>query len=335
MLDPGEHWLLEPRLVDPSTHLWSPGIKTGVRRGSWFHRTECFGPVLGLIEAADLDEALAVQGEVAFGLTGGIHTLDPANVEQWLDRVEVGNAYVNRAITGAIVQRQPFGGWKRSVVGPAAKAGGPNYAAQLGHWTDGVNGFVGHPSHGHDSSWAEPTAPLSPEELAWLDAARASDERWQRDEFGRGHDPSALFCESNELRYRPIPLLVMRVEADARPAHVLRALAAVEAAGGHVALSVAPEASGLSFARDAVRETASELVGRLDEHPVDRVRVIGTASDALAELSAFCFVDARPVVAEGRIEGLRYRREQSVSRTLHRFGNLTEGGRGARASPED
>ena len=70
----------------------------------------------------------------AFGLTGGIQSLDPAEVDEWIARVEVGNAYVNRSITGAIVQRQPFGGWKRSSVGPGAKAGGPNYVRQLGRW---------------------------------------------------------------------------------------------------------------------------------------------------------------------------------------------------------
>jgi RHH-type transcriptional regulator, proline utilization regulon repressor / proline dehydrogenase / delta 1-pyrroline-5-carboxylate dehydrogenase len=75
---------------------------------------ECFGPVLGIMAASDLDEAIAWQNATGYGLTGGIHTLDPEEVEHWLERVEVGNAYVNRHITGAIVQRQPFGGWKRS-----------------------------------------------------------------------------------------------------------------------------------------------------------------------------------------------------------------------------
>ncbi len=61
-----------------------------------------------------------------FGLTGGLQTLDPDEIAHWTEHVEVGNAYVNRHITGAIVQRQPFGGWKHSSVGPGAKAGGPN-----------------------------------------------------------------------------------------------------------------------------------------------------------------------------------------------------------------
>ena len=62
------------------------------------------------MRAGDLDEAIALQNAVAYGLTGGIHSLDPAEIERWLERVEVGNAYVNRHITGAIVRRQPFGG---------------------------------------------------------------------------------------------------------------------------------------------------------------------------------------------------------------------------------
>lgn len=262
-LDAGERWLLEPRLVDPDRHLWSPGIKDGVAPGSWFHRTECFGPVLGLAAAADLDEAIAFQNGTAFGLTGGLHTLDPAEVERWLERVEVGNAYVNRAITGAIVQRQPFGGWKRSVVGPGAKAGGPNYVAQLGRWTD-----------------AEGPVPNDAEVAAAL---------------LQDHDPTGLFCESNVLRYRPFRRLVVRVERDARPEDVARVRRAIDALG-----------------------LTAELGDSTD---ADRIRVVGTST--LPALGPWPYVDDRPVVGDGRIELLRYVREQAVSRTRHRFGNLT------------
>src|SRR5699024_11892791 len=79
-------------------------------------------------------EAIEFQNAVDFGLTGGIHSLDPAEVATWLDRVEVGNAYVNRGITGAIVRRQSFGGWKQSSVGLGSKAGGPNYLMLFGHF---------------------------------------------------------------------------------------------------------------------------------------------------------------------------------------------------------
>jgi RHH-type proline utilization regulon transcriptional repressor/proline dehydrogenase/delta 1-pyrroline-5-carboxylate dehydrogenase len=125
-LDPGERWLVEPKQLDASGRLWSPGVKIGVRPGSWFHLTECFGPVLGIMRARDLDDAIALQNATEFGLTGGLHSLDPDEITHWIDRVEVGNIYVNRHTTGAIVQRQPFGGWKHSAIGPGAKTGGPH-----------------------------------------------------------------------------------------------------------------------------------------------------------------------------------------------------------------
>src|SRR5690606_20483949 len=130
-----ESWLLAPRRLDADGRMWTPGIKAGVRPGSEFHRIEYFGPVLGIMRARDLDEAIELQNAVDYGLTAGIHSLDPGEVARFLDRVEAGNVYVNRGTTGAIVQRQPFGGWKKSVVGPGAKAGGPNYLLGLGHWT--------------------------------------------------------------------------------------------------------------------------------------------------------------------------------------------------------
>ena len=129
-LDDGERWLVEPRRLDDAPVV----ARRPARRasGSWFHRTECFGPVLGVMRADDLDHAIELQNAVDYGLTGGLHSLDESEIERWLERVEVGNVYVNRHTTGAIVRRQPFGGWKRSSVGRGAKTGGP----------DDINRFV-------------------------------------------------------------------------------------------------------------------------------------------------------------------------------------------------
>ncbi len=188
-LDAGERWLLEPRQLDDAGRLWSPGIKDGVVAGSWFHRTECFGPVLGLMRAAHLDHAIELQNAVEFGLTGGIHTLDPAESDRWLERVEVGNAYVNRHTTGAIVRRQPFGGWKRSCVGGGAKAGGFDYLLQLGTWSA-------------ERARADAGDPLA--------VAVASDDHWWRTHYGIDHDPERA---------------VLRVERAAVPAAPTRARA--------------------------------------------------------------------------------------------------------------
>ena len=84
-LEPGETWLVEPCQLDDTGRLWSPGLKDGVAPGSFLHVTECFGPVLGIMRADTLDEALALQNATPFGLTGGLHSLDEDEIEQWLD----------------------------------------------------------------------------------------------------------------------------------------------------------------------------------------------------------------------------------------------------------
>jgi RHH-type proline utilization regulon transcriptional repressor/proline dehydrogenase/delta 1-pyrroline-5-carboxylate dehydrogenase len=113
-LEADEKWLIEPRSLDETGRLWSPGIRVGVQPGSRTHLEEFFGPMLGIMHAATLSEAIRLQNAVAYGLTAGLHTQSPDDLALWLDQVQAGNLYVNRGITGDIVQRQTFGGWKRS-----------------------------------------------------------------------------------------------------------------------------------------------------------------------------------------------------------------------------
>lgn len=133
-LDDGEEWLIEPKQCDSAGLLWKPGVKIGVKAGSWSHHNEWFGPVLAILEAPDFSTGLKWQNQTDFGLTAGIQSLDQGECETWIQSLEAGNLYVNRGTTGAIVNRQPFGGWKRSSVGPNAKAGGPNYVNVLRKW---------------------------------------------------------------------------------------------------------------------------------------------------------------------------------------------------------
>ena len=72
---------------------------------------------IALMVAPNLKTAVEWQNATDFGLTAGIHSLDPVELDYWMESVEAGNLYINRGITGAIVNRQPFGGWKRSSVG--------------------------------------------------------------------------------------------------------------------------------------------------------------------------------------------------------------------------
>ncbi len=349
-LDPGESWLVEPRALDTSGRLWSPGLKDGVAPGSFFHTTECFGPVLGLMAARTLDEAIALQNATRFGLTGGLHSLDEDEITAWLERVEAGNAYVNRHITGAIVRRQPFGGWKASSVGPGAKAGGPNYVAQLGEWVpDGVPARLAEPAPSVTRR-LEVLLPLveaaggAPADVAWLRAAVGSDARAWAEEFGREHDPSGLAVESNVFRYRPVPALTVRAGRGARWVEVVRVLLAAECAGVPVTLSVDPSLvaalpepgeGAVSAARRGLAAGGWSVEGSADAASSvaslgegARVRVLGDPGPVReAGASAGVTVLDGPVLASGRREMLAVLREQAVSRTLHRFGQLPRGAR--------
>ena len=88
-------------------------------------REEIFGPVVAIIRANTLDEALDIANNTDYALTGGMFAADPAALERAKNEFLVGNLYLNRSITGAVVQRQPFGGFKMS--GAGTKQGGVHY----------------------------------------------------------------------------------------------------------------------------------------------------------------------------------------------------------------
>ena len=90
---------------------------------------EIFGPVLSVIKVKDMNEALGVANGVSYALTGGLFSRSPMNIERVMKEFRVGNLYVNRGITGALVGRQAFGGFKMSGVG--SKTGGPDYLIQF------------------------------------------------------------------------------------------------------------------------------------------------------------------------------------------------------------
>lgn len=290
MLEPGEEWLLQPRQIGDDPCLWSPGVKLGVRPGSWFHKTECFGPVLGLMRASSLQEALDWQNATDFGLTAGLHTLSREEQLWWQDRVQAGNLYINRPITGAIVRRQPFGGWKRSCVGPGAKAGGPNYPHLFTTLRD-----------------SDAAVQIQAVESSYRDA-------W-KNEFSCDHDPSALRCEANVFRYRPCRGVVLRVGASDVQTRQRAELAAKITGVPLIVSSVA-------------EETDSQFITRLPSlaTSVEFLRIVAPVSDAAltaATQAGLNWIDA-PVTANGRTELRFWLREQSVSRTKHRYGLILD-----------
>ena len=107
----------------------APHIFGDVNPESKLAREEIFGPVLAVIKVKNLDEAFDVANDSLYALTGGIFSRSPANLRRARNEMQVGNLYLNRGITGALVERQPFGGYKLSGIG--TKAGGPDYLLQF------------------------------------------------------------------------------------------------------------------------------------------------------------------------------------------------------------
>ncbi len=106
-----------------------PHIFADVPESASLAQEELFGPVLAVMRAASLDDALRIANGTKYALTGGIFSRSPKNIDRVKRQFRVGNLYINRKITGALVNRQPFGGFKLSGIG--SKAGGPDYLLQF------------------------------------------------------------------------------------------------------------------------------------------------------------------------------------------------------------
>jgi RHH-type proline utilization regulon transcriptional repressor/proline dehydrogenase/delta 1-pyrroline-5-carboxylate dehydrogenase len=340
-LGEGEEWLVKPRQLDETLRLWSPGVREGVAPGSEFHLTEYFGPVLGIMTAKTVTEAIELQNASDYGLTAGIHSLEPTEVAEWLDTVDAGNLYVNRGITGAIVRRQPFGGWKRSSVGTGAKAGGPNYLLTLGSWAplevdpgedltlEGMNDDVARVIK-------RAQAGLDFLEFDRVRLAAVRDQKAWAAEFGVARDVSGLGVERNVFRYRAAPV-TLRLAEGGSLGDLTRLIAAATLTRSPLWISTAlPLPSGLvelfgdpgspTSVQSVVVETDARWHARLvaGELETPRIRLVGGDAAALAAVVGGhpdIAIYGGPVTTAGRIELLPFLREQAVSITAHRFGN--------------
>ena len=293
-LDDGEEWWIEPKQLDDAGFMWSPGVKIGVQPGSWSHLNEWFGPVLAIMCAPDLNTAIAWQNQTPYGLTAGIQSLDEHECEQWIEQVQAGNLYVNRGVTGAIVNRQPFGGWKRSSVGATAKAGGLNYVATLRNWNR-LQHFL----------------PMKEQANKWFNSVG-----------GRAIDRSGLHVENNLQRYRHYQKgILVRIDSGTTKDELDFLHWIKNDLGVTLRLSAETLIPGLS---NLVVEKWEEFIHHATEF--DRVRWLSAElapTNALMEVGIGC--DRRSITQRGDIELTRWFLEQSVSITQHRYGNTNAG----------
>jgi RHH-type proline utilization regulon transcriptional repressor/proline dehydrogenase/delta 1-pyrroline-5-carboxylate dehydrogenase len=330
-LGPGESWVVAPRKLDAAGQLWSPGVKEGVQPGSEYHMIEYFGPVLGIMTAETLEQAIELQNQVPYGLTAGLHSLDPDEVQLWLGRVQAGNLYVNRGITGAIVRRQPFGGWKRSAVGPGAKAGGPNYLIGLCDWESApATATATVPAGPARLLDAARAADLEPGALEFVERALRSDAAAWEQEFGTARDVTGLPVERNILRYLPHPVAIRACEGSTL-AELLRVAAAGVCAGAPINVSTSAELPSdvrrvlHDLGVTLVREDDAGWLKRAGQLGSGRIRLLGGSVTKLYEAIGGrpdIAIYAQPVTESGRVELLPFLQEQAVSITTHRFGTI-------------
>ncbi len=345
-LDPGESWDPPPRRLGDNPQLWTPGIRWGVRPGSVAHRTEFFGPVLSVMCARDLAQAVALANQTGYGLTAGLESLDPREWAYWREHIRAGNLYINRPTTGAIVGRQPFGGMGKSAFGAGIQAGGPHYAVQFLDFEE-----TGPPP-------LEPVPETSPlwrlagrweEQLAWgrfppqeaaeirraVFALRSALAAMAREFAPR--DAYHLRGQENRHRFLPAGTVVVRLHPQDGLFETLARVAAARAAGNRVRISLPPglETAAVRFLRGpegrrlaagarVVEEDEEELIGVLD----DRCRLRAAAPDRVsprllaAAAERGVHVARAPVLMEGRLELLHVLRGQSLAIDTHRWGNL-------------
>lgn len=336
-LEEGESWLLEPKCDPVNPKLWSPGIKLGVLPGSFTHQTELFGPILGLMCAKNLSHALELANGTLYGLTAGIHTLDEREKKLWLEKIEAGNCYINRGITGAIVRRQPFGGCKESSFGLGAKAGGPHYVRQLLEPVYlSLPKEKGEPAHAIQllSIFVSAKGFTHEQEEIWKASIGSYAYHW-KETFLKKVDCSLVLGQDNYLSYTPHPEVVFRVHRQDDILDIFRVIAAAMTCGTPLIVSGEKEIlepfieadwqqwdAGVKF----VEESEAELCDRLLQGGIRRMRMLSSPGLKLKQLLAetACNVILTPVSAHGWVELFNYIREISVSSDYHRYGNLGE-----------
>ena len=347
-LEPGERWVLKPEMVDDNPYIWSPGIKWDVTPGSVTHMTEFFGPVLGVMCAENLEHAIELTNQTGYGLTSGLESLDPREMDIWKAGIEAGNLYINRGTTGAITLRQPFGGMKKSAIGPAIKAGSPNYTAQFMAFKD-----IAVPRAGTIEKENRLLRLMAEWKLKvrWhlFGNQTAEMERVVRamksylyhfdKEFSQENDYFNLRGQDNILRYLPVGKVVVRLTETDSLFETLARIAAVLVADNQLIVSVplgldnevvrflqGTEGKRLLNGAPLTFESDVDLIASMSD--VDRIRYAAFDRVPAAVFSAAAktgfYIACAPVLMEGRVELLHVVLNQSICHTYHRYGNLGE-----------
>ncbi|MDR2004266.1 MAG: bifunctional proline dehydrogenase/L-glutamate gamma-semialdehyde dehydrogenase [Prevotella sp.] len=324
-LEEGESWLVAPEFLDEKKYILKPTVKWGVKPTSFTFRNELFAPLLSVVCIDDLEQGIEFANSSEYGLTAGLQSLDEEEQLLWKNSIEAGNLYINRGITGAIVNRQPFGGMKRSAFGGGIKAGGPNYVSCFVEFAENEVPATSVRSQLSDLVDAD-------KDKNRLNYAAESYKNAWGTEFSLERDVNHIYGEENIFRYLPLKSIGLRVQENDNLCDILLILSAVTTAKTPLTVSI----SGSDSKLQAIEKAALTLLGivikmqdedrfveEMDNY--ERIRICSpAASDAIylkaAKLGKH-IANNKPLV-EGRLEMLHYLKEQSIAYEYHRYGSI-------------
>lgn len=301
-LKPGESWLVPPRFIDEKEYILAPTVKWGVKSGSFSFCTELFGPLLSVGCIDSLEEGIDLVNDLYYGLTSGLQSLDEAEQKLWKDTLSAGNLYINRGITGAIVNRQPFGGMNMSAFGGGLKAGGPNYCTCFVEITDKPDSKT--------------------------DYKQSYEKAWQ-EEFSKAKDINKLYGEQNLFRYLPLYEMILRLFPEDTDEEALMIAYAAKTCGTPLAISFDPTDNRSAALAEAGCKLREESMEKFLEVMIDYARIRTCSPNIPKEMYEVAaeydmYIATAPPVKQGRIELLHYIQEQSISFEYHRYGSISE-----------
>lgn len=328
-LEQGESWLVKPEYVDEQHYILRPCVKWGVKKGNYTFETELFAPVLSVVCIDGLEEGIKLVNSGDYGLTSGLQTLDESEIERWKNSIEAGNLYINRGITGAIVQRQPFGGMKLSAFGGGIKAGGVNYTSCFVKFKQKTLKSIPAPKTTHLPSLA---AMLNQSDNAYFQYVIENYIAAYKQEFEKEYETQKIVGERNTFRYLPLKNMVLRLQKEDGILDAAMVIAAAVVSKAILTVSINPDDAKLLALKKALEksyklEEESEERFLLEMSKYDRIRTLtNKLSDEFYKTAAKNgqYIATALPLSEGRVELLHYLKEQSISYEYHRYGSMME-----------
>ncbi|MDO9154553.1 MAG: bifunctional proline dehydrogenase/L-glutamate gamma-semialdehyde dehydrogenase [Paludibacter sp.] len=328
-LEEGEWWLVKPEFVDKKHFMLKPCVKWGVKPGSFSFNTELFAPMLSVVCMDNLEHGIQLANNSEFGLTAGLQSLDECEQKLWKNSIEAGNLYINRGITGAIVNRQPFGGMKRSAFGGGIKAGGPNYVSCFVN-INNTSYFKELEVSGKLGEFKSMAETLRNDDRKKYEYAIESYFKNYKEVFSVEKDINNLMGEQNTFRYLPLKNILFRIQSTDELTDILMVLAAANIACTPLIISISSDhkhydALKMTINAEIILQTEYEFIESMEKY--ERIRTC--TSELSIEIYKKAaklgkYIATQKPLMEGRLELLHYLKEQSIAFEYHRYGSITE-----------